>query len=59
MKTSNQAAKFRIDELQKAHGPLMSPCHPCDLQTEAWSSSLEEWNCAGAIDYACGCTNHH
>lgn len=29
----NQAAKFSMDELQKAHGTLMSPCHPFDLQT--------------------------
>lgn len=33
MKTSNQAAKFSIDGSQKAHGPLMSPRHPRDLQT--------------------------
>lgn len=30
---SNQAAKFSMDELQKAHGPLMRPSNPRDLQT--------------------------
>lgn len=43
MKTSNQAAKCSIDDLQKAHGPLMSPCHPCDLQTPLPELGAPAW----------------